>query len=329
MKALRSLVLFVLFVAAFGAVVWWGLHRRDHDEKDAKDEKEKHEPGVVKIDVETQKRLGLAIAPLKPAQHKPAVAANGRVIDPSPLVALDGDLATATAALDASKAAEERARGLFQTGENVARKTFETAQAQLVTDQTHVQALRRKLALEWGDAFAELDNGARGKLIDELVRGALALVRVDVPAGQAIGESPKAARVAVIGREGEPLDAAQITPATLVDPKTQTQGYLLRVEHPPFALHPGAAVTAWLELPGEAQAGVVVPRSAIVYFGGAAWIYVQREEDEFERRKIALDQPVAEGVFVAGQFKGDEKTAVTGAQLLLAEEQKSAGGSED
>jgi len=315
MKALRSLILFVLVVAVFGALVWWGFHRRGHEEKDAKDEEaheEKQEAGVVKIDVETQKRVGLAIAPLKATQHKPAIAAYGRVIDPSPLAALDGDLATAEAALEASKAAEERARGLFQSGENVARKTLETARAQLVTDQTRIQALRRKLSLEWGESLAELDTAARGRLIDELVRGGTALIRVDVPAAQAITELPKAASIVVIGREREPLEAAQLTPATQVDPKTQTQGYLLRVEHPPFALHPGTAVTAWLELPGEAQAGVIVPRSAIVYFGGAAWIYLQ-----------------AEGVFVAGKFKGDEKAVITGAQMLLAKEQKGAGGSED
>jgi hypothetical protein len=329
MKALRSCFVFLVLVAAFGALLWWGLHRRGHETEEKVGEEEKHEAGVVKLDVAAQKRLALEIAPLKPTQHKAAIAAYGRVVDPSPLAALDGELATAEAGLEASRAADERTRGLFQGGENVARKTLETTQAQLRTDQTRVQALQRKLALEWGESVAQLDAAARGKLLDQLVRGGTALLRVDIAAGQAVAETPKAARVAVIGREREPFDTAQITPATLVDPKTQTQGYLLQVEHPPFPLHPGAAVTAWLELPGEAQAGVIVPRSAIVYFGGAAWIYVQAEEEEFERRKIALERPVAEGVFVAEQFKGDEKVVITGAQMLLAEEQKGSAGSEE
>ncbi|MGB8170349.1 MAG: hypothetical protein WCF18_22795 [Chthoniobacteraceae bacterium] len=330
MKALRSLLVFVVLIAAFGALVWWGLHRREHGEDEEKDaQEEKHEAGVVKLDADAQKRLGLEIGPLKATQHRPAIAAFGRVIDPSPLAALDGELATVEAALTASRAAADRARGLFQGGENVARKTMETADAQLRTDQTRAQALQRKLALEWGDSVAELDPAARGKLIDQLVRGEVALLRVDIAAGQAIAETPKTARVAVIGREREPLEAAQITPATLVDPKTQTQGYLLRIDRPAFALHPGTAVTAWLEQPGEALAGVIVPRSAVVYFGAAAWIYLQTEEEEFERRKIALDHPIAEGVFVAGEWKGDEKAVLVGAQMLLAEEQKGAGGSEE
>lgn len=329
MKALRSLLIFLVIIGAFGALVWWGLHRRDSGEEETAAPEEKHEAGVVKLDLETQKRLALEIGPLKATQHKPSIAAYGRVIDPSPLAALDGELATAEAALGASRAAEERTRGLFQGGENVARKTMETAMAQLRTDQTHAQALQRKLALEWGESVAELDPAARGKLIDQLVRGEIALLRVDIAAGQAIAETPKAARVAVIGREREPFDVVQITPATLVDPKTQTQGYLLHIERPPFALHPGTAVTAWLELPGEPLVGVVIPRSAIVYFGAAAWIYLHTEEEEFERRKIALDHPVAEGIFVTGEFKGDENVVIVGAQMLLAEEQKGAGGSEE
>lgn len=329
MKALRSFFVFLIVIGAFAALVWWGLRHREHEPEEATAHQEAHEPGVVKLGEETQKRIGLEIGPLKATQHKPAIAAYGRVIDPSPLVALDGELATAEAALEASHAAEERARGLFQGGENVARKTFETAQAQLRTDQTRLQALTRKLALEWGESIAGIDPAARSKLIEELVRGTAALIRVDVAAAQAIVESPKSAHITVIGREREPFDAMQITPATMVDPMTQTQGYLLRVEHPPFALHPGTAVTAWLELPGDAQAGVVIPRSAIVYFGGAAWIYLQEDAEVFERKRIALDQLVPEGVFVAGEFKGNEKAVITGAQNLLAEENKGAGGSED
>lgn len=330
MKVVRALLVLLLILATFAALLWWGWQRRAHDaEAESAAKEEAHEAGVVKLDAATQKRIGLAVSPLRATQHQPARAAYGRVIDPSPLAALDAELATAEAALDASRAAEERARGLFQGGENVARKTLETAESQLRTDETRLQGLRRKLELEWGAAAAALDAAARGRLIDALVRGETELIRVDVAAGQALSEMPKRAQVTVIGRESEPFEAQQVVPATLVDPKTQTQGFLLTVEHPPFPLHPGTAVTAWLQMPGEAKAGVVVPRSAIVYFGGAAWIYLQAEEEEFTRTRIPLDEPMPDGVFVGEGFKGDEQVVVTGGQILLAEEQKASAPSEE
>ena len=329
-----------MIAAGFGGLLWFGarhiVHKEGHGDaaevkdagsKDGQGGDEKKETEIeLKMDEETQKRIALTVEPLKAATLKPELASYGRVIDPSPLVALDGELSAAEASLEASLAADARAKSLFQTGENVARKQLETAEAQYRVDQTKAEGLRRRLSLEWGGTISQLDAPARQKLMNQLVRSESAFIRVDVAAGQTLTDLPKSARVIAIGREGEPLSTTEISPATSVDPKTQAQGYLLRIDHPAFPLRPGAAVTAFLELPGEPREGVVIPRAAIVYIAGAAWAYVQESAEKFERRKVSLERPVGAGIFMDEDFKADEKIVIAGAQTLLSQEQKSAGG---
>ena len=123
------------------------------------------------MDEETQKRIALAVEPLKAATLKPELASYGRVIDPSPLVALDSELSAAETALEASQAAEARAKSLFQSGENVARKQLESAEAQYRVDEAKAQGLRRRLEMEWvRGRFRKLDPAGREKLIDALAR---------------------------------------------------------------------------------------------------------------------------------------------------------------
>jgi hypothetical protein len=139
--------------------------------------------------------------------------------------------------------------------------------------------------------------------------------------------------VLVLGREQQPIETQSITPAADVDPKTQAQGFILRVNRPPFALRPGMALTAWLEVPEKPRAGFTLPRSAILRHDGRAWVYVQAEEEEFVRKPVTLDTPLEgdRGWFVAaegGGITGEDQIVVTGAQTLLSEELKAQGGAE-
>lgn len=335
---MKTILRSLLVLALLAAVAWGIFHfmsaRHAAPEEGAPaghaDADEEESALSVKLDHAAQTRIALAVAPLEAAKLRPERVAYGRVLDPTPLVALDGDLASAEAAHEMSRAANERAQGLFRTGENVARKTVESAEEQLRIDEIKLQGLRRRLALEWGDALAALDAKGRAELIERTLRGEVALVRADLSAGDNATEAPVGARLVLLGHEDRPLTAVQIAPAAAVDPKTQAQAYLLRIDSPPFPLRAGMALSAWLEMPGEEQSGVTIPRSAVVRANGRAWVYVQTGEEEFTRHEVELGAPGERGWFVAGELKPGEKVVVTGAQTLLSQEAKAlgAGGEE-
>jgi hypothetical protein len=73
---------------------------------------------------------------------------------------------------------------------------------------------------------------------------------------------------------------------------------------------------------------LVVPRTAVVYHMGSAWIYVLGEEDTFERKIVTLGRTVGDKIVIVTGVEADEQVAATGAgQLLSAELQ--AGGAPD
>ena len=106
----------------------------------------------------------------------------------------------------------------------------------------------------------------------------------------------------------------------------QGRGFLFLVSPNSAGLLPGAAVTGYILVPGEPQAGVNLPRAAIVRYKGAAWIYRQTSNDTFQRIEVALEQPLQEGWFVREGLKANDKAVTAAAQLLLSEELKSAAG---
>ena len=325
-------------LAGLGYVLWLGVHKQQAKPAEAEPagdaaataEETTPEEFVVRLEPEQATALALQTARPKPMELQARRMAFGAVLDPSPLVALDGELTTAEAALAASKAENERTQALVATNDT-SKKSAEAAEAQFTADTIKAEGLSRSARLQWGPVF-NADATQRRALIDGLVSGGVALIRVEVMPGDALAEMPKTARILVIGRENEPLSTTAILSATTADPKTQAQGFILRVDQPPFTLRPGMALTAWLELPEKPRPGFAVPRSAVLRHDGRTWVYVQEEDDKFVRKPITLDTPLDgdQGWFVnaAGGLAADDAVVVVGAASLLSEEFKTQGGGE-
>src|SRR5205823_9779423 len=106
------------------------------------------------------------------------------------------------------------------------------------------------------------------------------------------------AQLVTLAENAVPLQAQLLWPAPMVDAQAQGQGFLLLVKPNPARLAPGAALTGFLSLPGEAQSGVVAPRNAVIRYNGATWVYLQTGDEIFQRIEVALDRPLEEGWFV-------------------------------
>ena len=341
-KTAHSILTFVVLFL-LGWTLWIGV--RKQKEKPQSEEataaagsapaaEEKPEDFVVTLEKEKWQALGLEKAEPEKTELRPQRIAFGRVLDPTPIVTLDGDLAAAEAALAASRAENERTQKLLAAGENTSRKIAEAAEAQFRTDEIKADGLRRRTLIEWGTLLPGQDATKRRAFVEQLVHGDAALIRVDILPGDALADQPQKARLIVLGREDVPIETSSITAAADVDAKTQAQGFILRVDHPPFPLRPGMALTAWLELTPAARSGFAIPRSAVLRHDGRTWVYVQEEEEKFVRKLVVLDTPLDgdKGWFIAaegGGIKADDLLVVTGAQSLLSEELKAQGGAAD
>jgi RND family efflux transporter MFP subunit len=260
------------------------------------------------------------------------------------LASARADVESSRASLAAAQAALERARALNADNKNVSDKVVDDAKATVVSDQARLSAASESARLieasltstHAGAPSLELVRGGEvvevlahpgesvesGQPILHVARFDILLARIDVPAGQVIAAGVKTAAVAPLGYEDHPFAGERVALAASVDPKTQGQPFLFRISDPSRALRPGLSVTAYLEAPGPARSGVIVPRSAVLRQSGQTWIYVQTSSDHFSRRPVAIEESTGEGWFTHSVSAGDRIVTV-GAQALLSEEFKS------
>jgi hypothetical protein len=271
---------------------------------------------VLKLDVATQARLGVATAPLAAARRVASVGGFARAVDPVPLATLDSDIATAVSALNASQAEATRTRTLNADDQTVSKKTAEAAAAQARADAAKLALLRRRLGLEWGPSVQALSDAGRGRLIGDIAAGRASLVRIDASSGLS---HLRGVATIDLGLGGV-ARAAILGPARVGDPRLQSTGLLALVTGPQ-AMRMGVGTVAPATLAAGAQAdGVVVPRAALLRTAGQTFAYVRRDAASFERRPVVGGLSDPAGLFVAGGFRPGEQVVLKGAAQLFAAE---------
>jgi hypothetical protein len=322
---LLSLLLLALALAA-GC-----KHGDDKEKESAKETHEEKAPEshvkhgtngevLITLEADVQKTMGLQTAPLEPARLAPELKAYGRVLDASPLASLVADLISAQAASTASQAEFDRLKNLAAQN-NASTRAVEAATAAAAHDRAQVQSMRLRVLANWGNPLAQRDD--LPALVQSLGSLESALVQLDLPAGETLKALPTGARLVPVSDETQTVAAKFLGQAPTVDPQMQGRGFLFLVQPNPARLAPGAAVTGYLNLPGEEQSGVAMPRDAVLHYKGTTWVYHQRTDTTFERREVNLDSPLAHGWFVREGFKPEDKVVTVGAQQLLSEELKS------
>jgi hypothetical protein len=287
-----------------------------------------HDPNgltTVKLDQDAQTRMGLKVAALAAAEAPSEVKAFGHVLDPSPLAALVTEGASAQAALQASTKEYERVKTLYSQDQNASARALETAEAVMNKDRITLESVQLRLLAGWGKEIAS--RADLPAFVGSLAARQMALVRVDVPLGDRPKAPPVGGQVASVGTPENAIEAQILGPAPTTDPQAQTQGYLLLAKTDSLA--PGAALVAWLAVPGPVRSGVLVPRDAVLRHEGETFVYLQTADGEFHRKAVALERPVGNGWFSAQDLKPQEKVVVVGAQQLLSEELKGQGGGEE
>ncbi len=273
----------------------------------------------IQLTAHAQKLLGLQTAPPAAATLDRELPAYGRVLDPAPLVGLVSEIGVARAALDASSKEDQRLQRLFAQGQGASAKAAETAAAAVKRDRILLQAAEAQLVAAWGEPLAaqpDLDG-----FVQSLVRLETALVRLDLPTGESLSETPIGARLLPVGI-GQPISASLLGRATRTDLQSQGQGFLFVTTNAPAMLTPGLALKGYLQLPGEPVPGVIVPAAAVVRSAERAWVYAQTGDTSFVRREIVLHHPAAGGWFVTHGVAATDRLVITGAQALLSEERK-------
>lgn len=338
-----KLVAFVLSSLLLVGLAWWLIarsHAPDSDDQastgaPARATTEAGGQPIITVDRTSQIRSGIATLTLPVSAQRSALQTFGTVLDPSDLVVLQEKAAAAEAGVqrasasrNASAAEYRRLKALHAGRHDVSERALQAAEAAWQGDEASLRAATSALSAvrltaeqQWGAAIAKAVF-EHGKLFEQWIHHDQVLVQVLLPAGTVLPSPPRAARLK--STDGPILQAAFVSASPRADIRLQGASLFYTAEA--TSLLPG--MTVWAYLPtGQATDGVVVPSSAVVWLQGKAWVYAQIQPGRFERFALALDTPADDGWFAAKGFAAGAPIVVTGAQLLLSEEQRGQIGS--
>ena len=283
---------------------------------------------------------------------EPRIAPTDRVTLTNQLATARADRDAAAATVEAARTAYERARVLNGDAKNVsdrvveeARSRFESERARLDGSRKTVETIESSLHSGGPASAAPLVLQSEGTLVELMAQPGESveagtplfrvsrldrlLARIDLPVGENVPSSAATARIVPAGQEHQAIEADRIGTAAVLDQKAPGQAFLFKLRESRFGLRPGLAITAYIATGPEKQTGVTVPTAAVVRLSGKAYVYVQTGDQQFTRKEIHPDSPVASGYFVGNQLAPGTRIVITGAQTLLSEEFKPEGVSED
>ncbi|TAM92882.1 MAG: hypothetical protein EPN40_13945 [Rhodanobacteraceae bacterium] len=273
---------------------------------------------------------GIATAPLRASQLASQLQATATVLDTQPLLALAAQLqstqANATAAATAAKAAmaeAKRSHALYQQDENTSLRevqaadaTAAQAQAQQIAAGAQAAAARSSALLQWGKSLAVLaEQGPHA--LDEFADGRAALLAVVLPSGSA---APITDTIRLSIPPDASVSARLIGPSPRADAVVQGPTFFYRAEG--NSLRVGQRLTVAVPLSTTPLAGVTVPDTAVLWYAGQPWAYIETAVGHYARRSLAQGERDATGWFQTSGFHAGEHVVVRGGELLLSQELK-------
>jgi hypothetical protein len=289
---------------------------------------QRHEAGsVTELTAVQRDSAGIAIGRAAAGSLPAQVTAFGQVLDPASLVAEAGQLQAAQAAERAAAAELKRLQGLYKAEASSSLRMVQAAAAEQTRAHSQYRAALATFTEHWG-RLSRLPASQLEQLIDYASKGTHLLVRASLLGQQSVGALPQGAWLEVDGVKV----AAQVLDV-LPQGSSEVQGaaLLLEVTGPPRGLGPGARVPVTLLY--NAQSGVVIPASAVLYTERGACVYRQTAGDGADRLRFAqvpveLLQRLSAGWLVRGVGAGD-LIVVQGAGALWSLAQPSANAVDD
>ena len=284
---------------------------------------------VVVLGPAQQVQAGIRTQTLVPARYQSRARAYGLILDPRPLLALRasyaaalGQLGVARAVATTSQREYERLRLLNRDDQNVSIKTaqaaegaYQSAQARLAAALTNVANLQQTAIMQWGPVLARWTLRHGTDPLTRLFNGQDALVLVTLPPGLAVPSMPTVVRV---DNGNMPAAAATLVSASpQSDPSIQGETYFYLM--PAHEVRMGMRVAVDVPLVGQTRLGAMVPDSAVLWYAGQAWIYLQSNAEHFVRQRVSTQAPVRGGWFETDLRPG-QRVVTQGAQLLLSQE---------
>ena len=338
-KKSKIIFYFLAFIILFVAGWFFLQSRSNKKDKDAEQNSVKSlshvqvEDGMTTIELSLSERVNSGITTIKLIQtkHQAQLTAYGTVVSiqylSKDVQSFETDKALLTKAKESliiSQKNYERVKSLYEK-KLASEQDFQTAQAAFLSDQADVSSaqsdlssLKSSILEQWGSEISKwIFNNTSSlqnllELKEELIQISLTPDEMDIKTPGNISIQSPSGNKRIICR--------YISAGHLANSQFQTKTLYYIVSN--TSLSGGMNVKAFLPV-GKDLSGVIVPSESIVWYQSKAWIYVEKQQNEFIRVEVDTDNPFNNGFFVPGNHSEINPGATivkNGAQLLLSEE---------
>lgn len=334
-----------LIVMLFWVLVFYGKDEYEASTKDTEKQiqvpnhvSSKHgQPVVITIDSATQAQSAIKTSILKASTHTASASSYGNVVSIDGLIDLRTRYLAAKAEaqvvgtiLAHNKNEYARLQALNLDDKNISDKALASALADIKADEARVSAAEASaksisdtMRQNWGGILTQLatnqdDNG----LLQNLINHNEVLIQITLPFDAAEPAAKSRITVAPAASTATAVSAEYLSRAPLSNATIQGKTYFYHAKT--TDLRAGMQVSIrGINSSSKQASGVIIPGSAVIWYGGNPWVYRKTDDDQFSRLPINTDIEIDNGWFYQGNLKPDNVVVTSGAQLLLSEEFKS------
>lgn len=335
----------LLIIALFWMLVFYGKDEYESYKQGADEAIEsptlvKVEQGVnvVTLPLVLQQNSDIKTSNLQASQYTNKITSYGTVVSIDGLLDLRSRYQTAKAEASITRASAHNSNAEYQRlktlnadDKNVSDRAVAAAEATIKSDQARVLAsesaannIRDAMRQQWGDVLT--NTALQSQVNKPLLSENAVLIQILLPY-DAVEPKPSSTLAISIADtpNSKPIIATFVSRSPNIDSNLQGKTYFYRASN--NALRIGMrviATTPTISTNNQQQTnGVIVPNTAVIWYGGKAWVYLKLSVDKFTRKPVSTEIEVNGGWFNQGVLKANDEVVTSGAQLLLSEEFKS------
>ena len=336
--ALQTLLLIIMF----WLLVFYGKDEYENYTRDQGDEIEtpsrvvsEQSAAIVSLTPQTQEQSGITTTLLQASTHQSTLSTSGAVINIDSLIELrtrylaaKAEASVVRASLGNSQQEYQRLLKLNQDNRNISDRAVQIAESAWKADEaktsaaeTAANSVRDSMRQQWGEALTtEATQASPTAAMQRLLQYREVLLQISLPFDAATPKPGSKLLVTPVASSAKPVQAEFVSASPQTDSTIQGKTYYYRAAA--GDLRSGMRVSVSIPDSTKSVSGVVVPGSAVVWYGGKAWVYRKQDAEHFTRQAISTDIAIGDGWLNVGVLKPEDAVVTSGAQLLLSEEFK-------
>jgi len=288
----------------------------------------------VRIDDDISDYSGIVTQKLVAITFFPEFKAIGEVVDLRPMLRLRAryqqtasSVKVAKVALQSTEQELTRLKRLAKSTGSIASKNVSYAQSARNEAYAKVEGLKVELQAIKDEVFQSWGETISGWLLKDesiewqrLLKHTDSLLLVTLAADNSLPSETSFIRVSRDGVRTHARKAYYVSSAIATDKLFQGETYFFKTVA--GKLRSGMRLDAWVAEGDDPLQGVYIPDQAIVWHQGQAWVYIELDDDLYQRKPLTGRLAAAGGVFMQDELAAGDALVMKGAQMLLSEEFK-------